>query len=100
MIGVLVPPGDSGRLQSMIGAIMPIAYVGGPLLGGLLTDHLSWRWTFYVNLPIGALALLLIAGRIHLPPGARGRPRIDYAGAALLTSSPDSTDAGAPAPIR
>lgn len=87
IIGVLVPPRDSGRLQSMIGAIMPIAYVGGPLLGGLLTDHLSWRWTFYVNLPIGALALLLIAGHIHLPPATRGRPRIDYAGAALLTTA-------------
>ncbi|MEV0143522.1 MULTISPECIES: MDR family MFS transporter [unclassified Nonomuraea] len=87
IIGVLVPPRDSGRLQSMIGAIMPIAYVGGPLLGGLLTDHLSWRWTFYVNLPIGALALLLIAGRVHLPPAPRDRPRIDYAGAALLTAA-------------
>ncbi|MFC9976691.1 MDR family MFS transporter [Spirillospora sp. NPDC127200] len=85
IIGVLVPPRDSGRLQSMIGAIMPVAYVGGPLLGGLLTDHLSWRWTFYVNLPIGSLALLLIATRIHLPPFERGRPRIDYAGAVLLT---------------
>lgn len=85
IIGVLVPPRDSGRLQSVIGAIMPIAYVGGPLLGGLLTDHLSWRWTFYVNLPVGAIALLLIAGRIHLPTAARGRPRIDYTGAALLT---------------
>ncbi|MFD9950153.1 MDR family MFS transporter [Nonomuraea sp. NPDC059023] len=85
IIGVLVPPRDSGRLQSMIGAIMPVTYVGGPLLGGLLTDHLSWRWTFYVNLPIGALALLLIATRIHLPPAERGRPRIDYAGAVLLT---------------
>ncbi|MEU4703538.1 MDR family MFS transporter [Nonomuraea dietziae] len=85
IIGVLVPPRDSGRLQSMIGAIMPVAYVGGPLLGGLLTDQLSWRWTFYVNLPIGVLALLLIATRIHLPPEKRGRPRIDYIGAVLLT---------------
>ncbi|MFF4415622.1 MDR family MFS transporter [Streptosporangium sp. NPDC001559] len=85
IIGVLVPPRESGRLQSMIGAIMPVAYVGGPLLGGLLTDHLSWRWTFYVNLPLGALALLLIVTRVHPPPVERHRPRIDYAGAALLT---------------
>ncbi|WP_106401602.1 MDR family MFS transporter [Actinocorallia populi] len=87
VIGVLVPPRDSGRIQSMIGVIMPIAYVGGPLLGGLLTDHLSWRWTFYVNVPVGAVALLLIATRVHPPPAPRGRPRIDYAGAALLTAS-------------
>ncbi|MEV4182074.1 MDR family MFS transporter [Streptosporangium canum] len=85
IIGVLVPPRESGRLQSMIGVIMPVAYVGGPLLGGLLTDHLSWRWTFYVNLPLGALALLLIVTRIRLPPAERHRPRIDYAGATLLT---------------
>ncbi|GAA2730218.1 MDR family MFS transporter [Actinocorallia aurantiaca] len=87
IIGVLIPPRDSGRIQSMIGVIMPIAYVGGPLLGGLLTDHMSWRWTFYVNVPVGAVALLLIAARIHPPPAPRGRPRIDYAGAALLTAS-------------
>ncbi|GGR87500.1 MFS transporter [Micromonospora fulviviridis] len=85
IIGVLVPPRESGRLQSMIGIIMPIAYVGGPLVGGLLTDYLSWRWTFYVNLPIGALALLIIATRIRLPPTERVKPRIDYGGAALLT---------------
>jgi EmrB/QacA subfamily drug resistance transporter len=85
IIGVLVPPRDSGRLQSMIGAIMPVAYVGGPLLGGLLTDRLSWRWTFYANVPVGALALLLIATRIHLPPVERVKAPIDYAGAALLT---------------
>ncbi|ROO84960.1 EmrB/QacA subfamily drug resistance transporter [Actinocorallia herbida] len=87
IIGVVVAPRDSGRIQSMIGVIMPIAYVGGPLLGGLLTDHLSWRWTFYVNLPVGAVALVLIATRIHPPSAPRGRPRIDYAGAALLTAA-------------
>lgn len=87
IIGVLVAPRHSGRLQSMIGVIMPIAYIGGPLVGGLLTDHLSWRWTFYVNLPLGAVALLIIATRIHLPPAERVRARIDYGGAALLTTA-------------
>lgn len=87
IIGVLVPPRESGRLQSMIGVIMPIAYVGGPLVGGLLTENLSWRWTFYVNLPLGAIALLLIATRIHLPPIERIKARIDYGGAALLTTA-------------
>ncbi|MEW2354551.1 MDR family MFS transporter [Spirillospora sp. NPDC029432] len=87
IIGVLVPPRDGGRLQSMIGAIMPVAYVGGPLLGGLLTEQLSWRWTFYVNIPVGALALVLIATRVRLPPVQRVRAPIDYAGAALLTTA-------------
>ncbi|MFI6793088.1 MDR family MFS transporter [Nonomuraea sp. NPDC050383] len=87
IIGVLVPPRHSGRLQSMIGVIMPIAYIGGPLVGGLLTDYLSWRWTFYVNLPLGAVALLIITTRIHLPPVERVKVRIDYGGAALLTTA-------------
>ncbi|MFI0355673.1 DHA2 family efflux MFS transporter permease subunit [Actinomadura sp. 9N407] len=87
IIGVLVPPRESGRLQSMIGAMMPVAYIGGPLLGGVLTDHLSWRWTFYVNVPVGAVALLIIATRIRLPPFERVKAPIDYRGAALLTTA-------------
>lgn len=62
IIGVLVPPRQSGRMQSMIGAMMPVAFIGGPLLGGFLTDHLSWRWAFYVNVPIGAVALVIVGG--------------------------------------
>ncbi|SDH91758.1 drug resistance transporter, EmrB/QacA subfamily [Sinosporangium album] len=84
IIAVLVPPRESGRLQSIIGVMMPVAFVGGPLLGGLLTDYFSWRWTFYVNLPLGAIALLIIATQIRLKP-ERIKARIDYAGAALLT---------------
>ncbi|MFC5832263.1 MDR family MFS transporter [Nonomuraea insulae] len=85
IIGVLVPPRDSGRVQSMIGAMMPVAFIGGPLLGGLLTEELSWRWTFYVNVPVGAVALLIVGFGIRVP-GERVRARIDYLGAALLTA--------------
>ncbi|GAA4237396.1 EmrB/QacA subfamily drug resistance transporter [Streptosporangium album] len=86
IIGVLVPPRESGRLQSMIGAMLPVAFVGGPLVGGFLTDQLSWRWTFYVNVPIGAVALLIIGMGIRLRT-ERITARIDYAGALLLTAA-------------
>jgi EmrB/QacA subfamily drug resistance transporter len=85
IIGVLVPPRESGRMQSMIGAMMPVAFIGGPLLGGFITDHLSWRWAFYVNLPLGAVALLVVGLAIRLRT-ERIKARIDYAGAALLTT--------------
>ncbi|MCX5140382.1 MULTISPECIES: MDR family MFS transporter [unclassified Streptomyces] len=86
IIGVMMPPSQAGRSQAMIGAMMPVALVGGPLLGGFLTDQLNWRWVFYVNVPVGALALLVIGLRLHLHT-ERVKPRIDYAGAGLLTTA-------------
>ncbi|MEV0324013.1 MDR family MFS transporter [Streptomyces sp. NPDC050658] len=85
IIGVMLPPSQAGRSQSMIGAMMPVALVGGPLLGGFLTDRLDWRWVFYVNVPIGTLALLVIALRLRLR-SERIDARIDYRGAALLSA--------------
>lgn len=83
IIGILVPPRESGRVQSVVGAMMPIAVIGGPLLGGFLTEELNWRWTFYVNIPVGIAALFVIVSQIHLP-NLRRKARIDYTGAALL----------------
>jgi EmrB/QacA subfamily drug resistance transporter len=84
IIGDLVPPRERGRFQAMIGGMMPIAFVGGPLIGGFLTDHLSWRWTFYVNVPLGAIALLVtgLGMRLHTP---HIKAKIDFLGALLLT---------------
>ncbi|WP_245642501.1 MDR family MFS transporter [Nonomuraea candida] len=86
IIGVLVPPRESGRVQSMVGVMMPVAFIGGPLLGGLLTDQLSWRWTFYVNVPVGAVALLVVGFGVRLR-SERAKARIDYPGAVLLTAA-------------
>ncbi|MFD0384499.1 MFS transporter [Streptomyces stramineus] len=84
IIGILVPPRRSGRVQSMIGVILPVAFIGGPLVGGFLTEQLSWRWTFYVNLPVGAVALLIVATTLRLR-SERVKARIDYLGTGLLT---------------
>ncbi|MER7723260.1 MDR family MFS transporter [Streptomyces sp. NPDC096323] len=86
LIGVMLPPSQAGRSQAMIGAMMPVALVGGPLLGGFLTDQLNWRWVFYVNVPIGALALLVVGLRLRLRT-ERITARIDYAGAGLLCTA-------------
>jgi EmrB/QacA subfamily drug resistance transporter len=85
-IGDLVSPRDRGRYQGLFAAVFAGCSVAGPLLGGFITDALSWRWIFYVNLPVGAVALMLIAVglRKHRPAGTH---RIDYAGALLLIAA-------------
>jgi EmrB/QacA subfamily drug resistance transporter len=82
----IVPPRERGRYQGYIQMVFVLASVAGPLLGGLFSDNLSWRWVFYVNLPIGAVALAVISATLE-PSQARDRPRIDYAGAALLAAA-------------
>ncbi|MFF4651019.1 MDR family MFS transporter [Streptomyces sp. NPDC001380] len=84
IMGALVPPRDRGRYQGMFAGVMAIAMIGGPLVGGFITDHLNWHWTFYINLPLGAVALAVVTATLHLPR-TRSTARIDYLGAALLT---------------
>ncbi|MEV6982074.1 MDR family MFS transporter [Sphaerisporangium sp. NPDC051017] len=83
IIGDLVPPRERGRYQGIMAAIMALAMVAGPLVGGFITDNLNWRWAFYVNLPIGAVAFVWLLLRLHLPK-YRTEHRIDWLGAALL----------------
>ncbi|MER5181342.1 MFS transporter [Streptomyces sp. NPDC002896] len=85
IVGDIVPPRDRGRYQGLFGAVFGATSVLGPLLGGLFTQHLSWRWVFYVNLPVGVVALIVIATVLHIP--RRATPHtIDYLGTFLIAS--------------
>jgi EmrB/QacA subfamily drug resistance transporter len=81
--GDIVAPRHRGRYQGYIGSTFAVASVGGPFIGGFFVDHVSWRWVFYVNLPVGALALMVTATALNIP-FRRVEHRIDYPGAALL----------------
>ncbi|MGW5968893.1 DHA2 family efflux MFS transporter permease subunit [Streptomyces sp. NPDC055186] len=85
IVGDLVPPRERGKYQGMFGAVFGTTSVLGPLLGGLFTEHLSWRWVFYVNLPLGVVALAVIATVLHIPRRST-RHVIDYLGTLLIAS--------------
>ncbi|MCW0216475.1 MAG: MFS transporter [Pseudonocardia sp.] len=86
VIGDLVPPAERGRYQGFMQSVFAFATLAGPLLGGVLTEYLSWRWVFYVNLPIGIAAFVVIGLVLKLPERERAKPRIDWWGAALLST--------------
>ncbi|MBC3985897.1 DHA2 family efflux MFS transporter permease subunit [Streptomyces sp. AC536] len=85
IVGDLVPPRERGRYQGLFGAVFGATSVLGPLLGGVFVDHLSWRWVFYINLPVGVVALLVIAAALHIPRH-RTRHTIDYLGTFLIAA--------------
>ena len=86
VIGSIVPPRDRGRYQGLIGAVFASASIIGPALGGFIVDNTTWRWIFYVNLPVGGLALLVIS--VTMPRRAPlTEHSIDWAGAVLLAGS-------------
>ncbi|WP_037850425.1 MDR family MFS transporter [Streptomyces sp. NRRL S-340] len=84
IIGDLIPPRERGKYQGMMAGVMALAMIGGPLVGGTITDNWGWRWAFYINLPLGAVALVAVSAVLHLPK-KRSEARVDYLGAALLT---------------
>ena len=84
IIGDIIPPRQRGKYQGLMGAVFGVTSVAGPLAGGVITDHLGWRWLFFSTLPVGLIALAFIVKFLHIPHVPR-KARIDYPGIATLT---------------
>ena len=82
-LGDIVSPRERGKYMSYMMVVMMLATIGGPLLGGFITENFSWRWIFYINLPVGGAALVYIISTLHLP-AKRVNHRLDYLGGGLL----------------
>jgi EmrB/QacA subfamily drug resistance transporter len=82
----IISPRERGKYAGLFGAVMAIATIGGPLLGGVITDTLGWRWTFFVGLPIAIVAIVLLQRTLHLPKRPKTKVSIDYAGIVLISA--------------
>ncbi|WP_231595506.1 MDR family MFS transporter [Salinibacterium sp. SWN1162] len=85
IMGSIIAPRERGRYAGYMGAVMAVATVSGPLLGGIITDSLGWRWCFFVSLPLAVIALIVLQLKLHLPANTRGKTRLDYLGAVLVS---------------
>ena len=83
----IISPRERGRYMGLFGAVMAVATVGGPLLGGVITDTWGWRWNFFVALPFAIFALVILQRTLHLPARAKRKVRIDYLGIVLLSTA-------------
>lgn len=81
----IIPPRERGRYMGLLGAVMAVATVGGPLLGGVITDSAGWRWNFYIAVPFAVVAIILLQKTLHIPTRRR-KVTIDYLGAVLIAA--------------
>jgi EmrB/QacA subfamily drug resistance transporter len=79
----IIPPRERGRYMGLLGAVMAVATVGGPLLGGVITDSAGWRWNFYIAVPFAIAAIIVLQKTLHIPTHKR-KVTIDYLGAVLI----------------
>lgn len=84
IIADLVPPRERGKYMGLMGAVFGLSSVAGPLIGGFFTDSVGWRWIFYINIPLGLLALTTVIFALHLPKRQLAKPHIDVAGMVLV----------------
>ncbi len=82
----IISPRERGKYMGLFGAVMALGTVGGPLIGGFITDTINWRWNFFIALPFAALAIFLIQKTLHLPAQSKRKVSIDYAGIVLLSA--------------
>lgn len=87
LIADIISPRERGRYMGLMGAVMGVGMVGGPLLGGVITDSAGWRWNFFLGLPFAVAAIIVLQRTLHLPARAARKVKIDYAGATLLSVS-------------
>ncbi|HEX8245870.1 MAG TPA: MDR family MFS transporter [Longimicrobium sp.] len=85
-VGDVIPPRERGRYQGIFGGVFGLSSVAGPLIGGFFTSNLSWRWIFYINLPLGVVAMLVLAATLPANP-ERKKHRIDWPGAGALAAA-------------
>lgn len=83
----IISPRERGRYMGLFGAVMAVATIGGPLLGGVITDAWGWRWNFFVALPFAVGALILVQATLHVPVRAKKKTSIDYVGIVLLSAA-------------
>lgn len=83
----IISPRERGRYMGLFGAVMAVSTVGGPLLGGVITDGWGWRWNFYVALPVAIVALVIVQSTLHLPGREKRKVSIDYLGIVLLSTA-------------
>jgi EmrB/QacA subfamily drug resistance transporter len=84
-VALIISPRERGKYMGLVGGIMALATIGGPLLGGLITDALGWRANFFIGVPFAIAAIIIIQKTLHLPRSTREKVSIDYVGAVLLT---------------
>jgi EmrB/QacA subfamily drug resistance transporter len=87
IIGDVFPPAERGRYQGMIGGVFGLSSIAGPLLGGWITDNTSWRWVFYVNIPLGIIAILVLAAALPKIAAHNKDGRIDWIGAFFIVAA-------------
>src|SRR5699024_12791004 len=84
IMGTILAPRERGRYAGYMGGVMGIATVSGPLLGGVITDGMGWRWTYFVCIPLAVVAMFLIQTKLRIPAVASRKVTIDYAGGVLI----------------
>lgn len=84
IIADVVPARERGKYMGIMGGVFAVSSVAGPLLGGWFTESIGWRWTFWINMPLGVIALLAAIFLLHLPKGSTKHPKVDFAGMGVL----------------
>ncbi|MBI9115796.1 MDR family MFS transporter [Sanguibacter suaedae] len=86
LVADIISPRERGKYMGFMGAVMAVGMIGGPLLGGALTDSVGWRWNFFVGVPFAVAAIVVLQRTLRLPPMPKRQVRLDYWGAALLSA--------------